>query len=185
MRHRKMWLTIRAIAMLLAAIAAPGLAGAQIAPPPTCPVTDSNVKVIRVPHREVVVMPMSSDGPTQDDIQIFTSVPAGMNFHVTHIGGRFTSSAATGSALNSYEVELLIPGSPLTFLAAMVPDDGFWLAASTHVRTLNLPWDANYLNDGTTYEARVHRATNRTASTARLIFDGYLEPGCTIPEPPR
>ena len=174
-------------AWILGSIVIAGMAGAQVQLPPSCPATDMNVKVVKIPHRESVEISMPSNSGEPGLAEVFTSVPSGMNFNVTHISGRFSSSSASGPPQNSYLLELFTtvsPPLPQVFLASMVPTEVFPLSKSTSVRTLNLPFDANYLNDRT-YMVQVRRSNVQAASTIRVTFDGYLEPDCGDTRVPR
>src|SRR5262245_10167683 len=183
---KKLAIPALAGALGVAAVLASGRHGlAQSAPPctPTCP-PDMKVQLVRIPHRETVQIAFPSSGAAQSpDTDVFTLVPqdSGLNFHVTHISGRFSSSSLDNPA-NNYEVDLVTPvdaGNP-SILASMVPsENAFALSGSTQVRTLNLPWDASYVGDRT-YQVRVRRASTQPATTVRLTFDGYLEPDCGL-----
>jgi len=178
-RRRFPKVLVQALTVALAVVAlSTGTAQAQLAA--SCPVTNMNVKAVQVPHRETLQISFATSGGGQSpDTEVFTSVPTGFNFRVTHISGRFSSSAE-GNPENSYEVELLTTSAQgQDVLAAMTPSEkALKFGDHSQFRTLNLPWDANYLKDRT-YQVRVRRANVLgIASTVRLTFDGYLEPDC-------
>jgi hypothetical protein len=150
----------------------------------TCPV-DTSVRVVQIPHRERVTFVSPAGSQHQRSDQIFTGVPVGWNFRVTHISTQFFSQV-----VQTYTVALLrVPGGVANnteHVASFSPnEDGTHPLNSTEFyRTGNFPWDANYLRESDTpYYLFTTRLNGSAPATTRVTFDGYLEPGCDLVSP--